>query len=375
MTTTGAARQRPRADFAQSFTADNKPRTRPSLRMQLLTVALGLLLGGAMIELGARLTDTGDNFDIEMWKYARDLKRVSANPAIAHEHRPNSSAILMGVPVTINSMGLRDREYTLAKPPGVTRIVMLGDSLTFGWGVKMDDTPAKLLEASLNAGLPKPGYEVINAGVGNYNSTMEVAYFLDHGQRFKPDIVVLNYFINDAELTPRRRNSFLTEHSHAAVLAGSAIDKMERQYFGKSDWKTYYRDLYRPNMQGWAKARAAISELALYCQRNGIKLLVANYPELHQLSPYPFQDVTDAIGQAARSNGVQFVDIRPAVEGLKPSILWVTPDDAHPNRTANVRIAAALHKALQLDLIAAGSGKAYAPSKASGAISKVSKKS
>ena len=56
---------------------------------------------------------------------------------------------------------------------------MLGDSLAFGWGVPVEKTSSKQLEQMLiNAG---HDVEVINTGVGNYNTEMEVAYFLERG--------------------------------------------------------------------------------------------------------------------------------------------------------------------------------------------------
>ena len=84
-------------------------------------------------------------------------------------------------------------------------MLMLGDSLTFGWGVRIEDTPAKMIERTLNEGSAAPRFEVINAGVGNYNTVQEVIYFLDKGQNLNPDVVVLNYFINDAEPTPLKK--------------------------------------------------------------------------------------------------------------------------------------------------------------------------
>src|SRR5690349_11163568 len=86
------------------------------------TMALGM-------ELMVRLViDDGMQFDLEMWKYARDIKRVAAVPLIGHDHRPNSRAHLMGVEVAINSRGLRDREIPYERKPGTLRILMLGDS-------------------------------------------------------------------------------------------------------------------------------------------------------------------------------------------------------------------------------------------------------
>jgi hypothetical protein len=326
-----------------------RPELRHPVRSALILVAVSIVVAGLLAEVMARyVLDDGMNFDLEMWKYARDIKRVSDNPEIAHEHIPGTGGTYMGVPVAINSAGLRDREYPPQKPPGMTRILMLGDSVTFGWGVRIEETPSKLLEDLLNSGLASPRYEVINSGVGNYNTAMEAAYFLDSGQALKPDIVVLNYFINDAEPTPARKNSSLFEHSYAAVMALGAFDSLARTYFGRADWKAYYRDLYRDDAPAWAKTKDAVARLAASCRENNVRLLIAVYPELHVLKDYPFSNVTQAIRNTA-GEGVGFVDLLPAVEDKIPESLWVSPTDAHPNVIANreyARVTAAKLKEL-----------------------------
>jgi lysophospholipase L1-like esterase len=307
-----------------------------------------LLVAGLVAELASRwVLDNGMNFDLEMWKYAKDIKRVRSNPEIAHEHTPGTSGVFMGVAVSINSMGLRDREYPLEKPPDSVRVLMLGDSLTFGWGVKLEDTPAKILESTLNRDGSGKTYEVINSGVGNYNTRMEVAYFLDRGRLLKPDVVVLNYFINDAEPTPRRKNNPLDEISYAAVLLSGAFDTVARSYFGRADWKAYYRGLYVPQSPDWAATQDAIKQLIDYCMNAGIKVMVVNYPELHELRDYPFSSVTTAIAQISAEEGVPFVDLLPSVQDKDPASLWVSPGDAHPNAVANTEYAMTLARALR----------------------------
>ncbi|WP_104665999.1 SGNH/GDSL hydrolase family protein [Ensifer adhaerens] len=311
--------------------------------LAVLATAFSLALFGLMIEGMARTVfDNGMDFDLEMWKYARDLKRVSAEPAIGHEHIPNSIGVFMGVPVSINSIGLRNREVGPVAD-GTTRVVMLGDSLTFGWGVKEEDTPSRLLETVLNGGTTGArNYEVINTGVGNYNTQMEVAYFMTNGFELKPDVVVLNYFINDAESTPRRREVGWGEYSQAYVILASAIDKVSRIFLGRADWKGYYRGLYEDGQPGWAEGKEAIRLLASFCRERDIKLVVVNYPELHELKNYPFPEVTGAVETLAQDEDVPFLDLRPSVEDLVPETLWVSPSDAHPNRIANERFAEAI---------------------------------
>jgi hypothetical protein len=85
----------------------------------------------------------------------------------------------MGVDFQTNSRGLRDRDFPYEKPAGRLRILMLGDSLTVGWGVRAEDTFSKRIETMLrNRGLD---LDVINTGVGNYDTIQEVTYFLTEG--------------------------------------------------------------------------------------------------------------------------------------------------------------------------------------------------
>jgi hypothetical protein len=117
---------------------------------------------------------------------ARDVKRLSADPLIAYEHAPNRAAVLMGVDFRTNSKGLRDREFAYDRKPGTLRVLMLGDSLTVGWGMSVEQTFSKRIEKSFAA--DGVDAEVINTGVGNHNTIQEVEYFLTEGFKYHPDI-------------------------------------------------------------------------------------------------------------------------------------------------------------------------------------------
>ena len=303
--------------------------------LNALALALSVLLCYAGAEAYVSYAiDDGMQFDLEMWRYSRALKRVSANPAVGHEHRPGARARLMGVDVAISSQGLRDREFALQPPPGRTRIMMLGDSLAFGWGVPGEATYAKRLEQKLR----QAGHdaEVMNTGVGNYNTEMEVAWFLERGARFAPQYVVLNYFINDAEPTPRYRSSLLAQHSRAFVYFASRVDAVLRQarIADRADWQGYYASLYRDG-EGMRRVSTALARLARHCRENGIRLIVANYPELRNPRDYPFAQVDEAIRRMAAAHDLPYIPLLPAVRDIAPQRLWVTPPDPHPSSLAH----------------------------------------
>ena len=314
----------------------------------LLATLISLVITAFALELLTRLVvDDGMQFDLEMWKYARDVKQVAADPLIGHEHAPNRQAHLMGVDFRTNSHGLRDHEFSLERAPGKLRVAMLGDSLTVGWGVPAEATFAKRIERMYAAaGIDA---EVINFGVGNYNTVQEVQAFLADGRRYQPDVIVLNYFVNDAELPePARSPSRLMRDCYACVFLAGRGDAVIRQFLGGMDWAQYYLSLYGDGTsQGWLEAKAAIGRLAGASKASGATLLIVNLPELHDVKDYRFGRITDLVRQAAEENGAAFVDVLPAMADQPSSKLWVTPPDPHPNAYANELIAKALFTALQ----------------------------
>jgi hypothetical protein len=103
-----------------------------------------------------------------------------------------------GVPVHINSLGFRDpREYALEKSPGTFRILVIGDSVTFGHGATFETTFPYLLEQRLKEWKPEVRWEVWNLGVPGYNTRQELTYLKDVGPRFQPDLVIIAFYPND----------------------------------------------------------------------------------------------------------------------------------------------------------------------------------
>ena len=95
-------------------------------------------------------------------------------------------------PVTSNSKGMRDeREFSYEKQPGVQRIVVLGDSFTFGQGVEQDRTWPALLQAQL------PEWEVLNMAVHGYGVDQQLLVLQGEGVKYEPDIVLVGLFVDD----------------------------------------------------------------------------------------------------------------------------------------------------------------------------------
>ena len=314
-----------------------------ALLAKIIPIFISLLLCAAGLELFARWSfgRPGMHFSTEMWKYAKRLKMRSADPEMSHQHRPDTHAFLMGVDVKINSLGFRDREFSVKKPPGTYRIVALGDSTTFGWGAPYEETYPKVLERSLNRNPPSPkwsSYEVINTGVGNYNTAQELAMLKDYGLRLDPDMVTIGWYINDAEPTPAPSRNWIAYHSYGYVWLTSSLDYVLRNMGARQSYSQYYNSLYEPGQPGWPKCQRAFAELAALCKGRGIALHILLIPELHTLSGnYEFKHIDDLIREIGKENGVSVLDLIDAFPpNGDPHRYWASPEDDHPNGAANI---------------------------------------
>jgi lysophospholipase L1-like esterase len=288
-----------------------------------------------MLEGVVRLVlDDGLSYELEMWKYARDVKMRDERPDFGHRHQADRQAELMNVEVRTNRQGLRGPAIADTPEPGVARIAFVGDSTTLGWGVAEQETFAHQVVATL----AKQGRKVdgFNLGIGNYNTRQELALFREVGLPLKPDIIVLTYFINDAEPMPAYgRQNWLDLNSAAWIVLRYRLDSLIRSFGDRPDWKKYYRDLYADDAAGWKHTQKALVQFADLSRDTGAPLVVFHLPELRELKPYPFADLTAKVRAVVEKQGIPFIDMLPAVEKLDPASLWVTVPDPHPNGKAN----------------------------------------
>lgn len=99
-------------------------------------------------------------------------------------------------PSLTNAQGFRDTEdWVVPKPVGQKRVMLLGDSLTFGNAVALEDLFATRLEAGLK--VTDPRVEVLNASAGGWSTETEIGFFETEGTAFEPDVLVVGFYPND----------------------------------------------------------------------------------------------------------------------------------------------------------------------------------
>lgn len=163
------------------------------LGLSVFGLTLGLLLAwgiGRICALGMGIRDP----DI---RHVNQIGMWQPHPLIGFVNKPNFRDYCFGtVEVSTNEHGFRGTHQTsLTKDPRVLRIIGLGDSVMWGTGVAQEDSFLGLLENLLRR--DTRAAEVINAGVVGYATYQEFLLLRDQLLRFEPDVLLLNFCVND----------------------------------------------------------------------------------------------------------------------------------------------------------------------------------
>lgn len=119
-----------------------------------------------------------------------------------------------------NSEGFRTEEIPVQKGKNVYRIVLLGDSSTFGWGVNQDERFSRFLEDQLNSVQSSIRYEIINLGIPGYTTDHGIAAFRHYALKYSPDMMILSFGANDGKPVPQSAKKFLKQNPWIEDLQG-----------------------------------------------------------------------------------------------------------------------------------------------------------
>jgi hypothetical protein len=263
------------------------------------------------------------NYNIEMWKYTKELKVKSDNTKLGFYHKPSSEAILQSVKIRINNYGLRGKDITKEKTVD-RRILFLGSSATFGWGVEEENTMTSILDKKLGKNI-----EILNSGVGNYNSVRYVELFFTKLKELNPSDIVVHFFLNDAEDLHVPNTNWFLRNSQVAVLIWNTLNNLINQ---DDSLINYYDKLYDENYIGYKNMIKSLDKLAKYAKENNIRLYLTLQPDLHYLHDVKLNKYYKKVEEIAISKEFKFLNLQ---DGFGPSIksedLWIMPTDAHPN--------------------------------------------
>jgi lysophospholipase L1-like esterase len=327
---------------------DEAPGDVLSGRRRLLFTALTLLIMLAVclgcLEAGLRIyCHFKPNADVEFFRYANLMKAGATDSRVVFMHEPRMKLRLMGVDVETNSRGFRDIEYPARKPAGTKRIGLLGDSVTFGWGVPYGSRFSEIIEDRWNASGQAP-FEVVNTGHGNYNSSQEYAMLEDLLGGDDLDGVIQVWYINDAEPLPTHRDAPWYSHFYTYIFFWSKFDLISRRAGERKTYDDYYRDLYAEGAPGAAAFKQALRQTGEWARGRHVPWVFVVLPEFHSFDDGRFNGVYDEVRRTAAEAGAVVVDVTGDFKGQDPASVWVAYNDVHPNAKGHAIIAEGILK-------------------------------
>ena len=312
------------------------------MRRRLLAALVATALGLVILELGVRLAEALAP-EQESVAFAdrphQSESRKSENPVLGWELDPAGSEV--------NSEAFRDREVARERTPGVKRIALIGDSVAFGHGLPVEQGVADRLEAALGA-----GYEVLNFGVGGYNTIQTAELYATKGRLFSPDLVVLLYVLNDALPAKRMakladivryRRSFEEPAPLGLRSLKRALEVAER--IGGPDAEStapYVRETHE-DPKTWRIVQRGLTRIAQIARADGAETLLVITPLFFELEGYAFADIHARVAEAGRRRGFRVLDLAKHLGDVEPRLLRLDPRDVtHPSALGHERIAAAI---------------------------------
>ena len=232
-------------------------------RLLLLLLSLGILIVLSELFLAffypIDYRRPSQSNSVDQW---RDLVHQSSSiPGVDYELRPNLQKKVFRVVVRTNSLGMRDDEPVSPSNHSVHRIVVLGDSTTFGLYVPQESIYPLMLEKSLNEGTPD-GFDVLNYGVSGYCTQDEVLVLKYKGLKWNPEMVIVGYVLNDPATGPSSnlRLHFYEphwwQHFHLTRLIAKAGETWKINKYGQGN---YYRYLHSDKGGQWEKCSKRFS--------------------------------------------------------------------------------------------------------------------
>lgn len=245
----------------------------------------------------------------------------------------------------INSRRMRGPETPTTKPANSFRVVVLGDSFTFGEGVREDDAYPIVLGRLLQTRLGGRAVEPINAGVQAYGTVDEAVFFEAHALALQPDLVLVGFVLNDAT-DARVTISQHEDRMRAAPLSWlgrmSRIEEIVELRSVQARVQDEYFRTTRASFESerWSLCVQALRYLHELGRERGFRFGVIVWPLLYGLDgAYPFEDLHRKVLDECRRADIPALDLLPTFRGRAADSLWVHPTDQHPNEIAH-RLAA-----------------------------------
>ena len=306
---------------------------------------------GARSELARALLGKASDWDrIETAKVTRPLPD---RDFLQFDLKPNLNRRLLGQPFVTNSYGMRDREYSVAKPEGTFRIAVLGSSIDMGWGLKVEETYISLLEEWLNAHAVKQGiarkFQVLNFAVAAYSPLQRLEVFRRKARAFEPDLVIYSATMLDTRLMEIHLCDLFRAHADLnhdflrRTVADAGITDEDLRTAAKD--VLVNKEVVKKKLHPfyWSIYDATMGALAAECRSEGIPLFCVIIPRVGKVdAPAARAESVARILGITAHHAIPVFDLSGTFDGQDPVQFEISAWDDHPNAKGHRRLFRAL---------------------------------
>lgn len=324
-------------------TASRPGRQPPALAWSLLLLAVSLVVSGLILEGILRLMGhRGVSMSVLSNTYS------VPDPVLDWRYVPGSQLTVGNVVYKYNRAGFRDVDHEVRNLGATRRIVVLGDSVTEGYGVPLTDLFTRRVQAGLG-----DGWEVISVAAAGLNTPQEVHLFERDGLAYGPELVIVNFVLNDADFYSSRdaarryeeqvdsRVGVLNVRINPVIkraLRSSAllyfmkerIEDVKGSLMGQAN-TDYYTRLWAEEANR-EKVRAGLRRLSQLKSERGFSVVVLIWPLLTSYDTYPFGFIHEWVADETKHVRLSTIDLLATFSKLPYRSLQVTAEDSvHPN--------------------------------------------
>jgi lysophospholipase L1-like esterase len=317
------------------------PARQPQVLWKIVVVVLGLVGSLLSVELALRVAD---HFGwIGIWEEARvaqmsSIWNQSENPKLVYQHRPDYHK--QGVRMTERHGILRPTDVAIEAPVDTLRVAVLGDSVAAAIKLPYEQRLSTHLQEAL-AGERAGSVEVLNFGVNGYGTLQEAMLLEELASRFEPDLLILQYCVNDFRPSGQPLR-FFTQPSPFYAVDFLRYQRMRLHPEAGYPTAAYWEELYGTDDAGWDSVSQGFDQVIDYARKNEIKVLLVIFPAISHGGWFEGDAAGrhDRVTKLARSAGFDVLDLLPvyAKRGVE-ELRFEAWDTFHPNPLGH-RIAA-----------------------------------
>jgi lysophospholipase L1-like esterase len=334
------------SDQVAASSPEPKKSSRTRRLLQNLSLALGTFLFCLLAsEVVLRLLGYGN------------LEIYQPDPALYWRLKPNQNCYtkIGRKPVHINSQGTRGPEFSPDKPAGTLRILSLGDSRTFGWGLSEQETYTARLQHLLQqqAGGGRT-IETINAGVNAWSYPQMLVYLRDRALAYHPDFVLVGEANLWTQFSEKNSPEFVAKFMNRVRLKNFlrhfalyhyVVEVKLQAFYGRYRTKfipvdPHHDTLFKEQQQKDPEAlfRSAIEGLCRVALTNHIQPVLLFLPTLTDLDATNASAVLTVKRNLSQQLGVPLIDVTPDLQPLGKA-LYLEADPVHLNSRGNELVA------------------------------------